>query len=217
MRVLNNNNGTLTYNRCTNCDQTELKCKVHRRLRSAVTLACALAPCARKDCPLQLADYQHCRRPHPVVQDATSCAPGANGALDGCTACKTGFFLDSSPVSVQYIDTSNGEATPATKNYKGCRSCVAAFGCEPGKACNSSEWQPGAELQCGGQANYCLARDAHCRCTGLHGNRCCLVRGVRGRGVPCAHFCRRLCHMPGIQACEKPEDKEVRHLPGGCR
>ena len=73
------------------------------------------------------------------MQDATSCAPGTNGALDGCTACKTGFYLDSSPVAVQYIDTSSGEAAPATKDYKGCRSCVAAFGCEPGKACNASE------------------------------------------------------------------------------
>lgn len=32
MRVLNNNNGALTYNRCTACDISELKCKVGLRL-----------------------------------------------------------------------------------------------------------------------------------------------------------------------------------------
>ena len=28
LRVLNNNGGALTYNRCTNCNLSELKCKV---------------------------------------------------------------------------------------------------------------------------------------------------------------------------------------------
>ncbi|PRW05767.1 S-adenosyl-L-methionine-dependent methyltransferase [Chlorella sorokiniana] len=95
MRVLNNNNGALTYNRCTACDASELKCK-----------------------------------------DAYSCAPGTNGALDGCTACKTGSFLDT--VAVKYIDASSGTPTETTQSYRGCRSCAEAFGCVAGAACDAN-------------------------------------------------------------------------------
>lgn len=42
MRVLNSNNGALTYNRCTACDVSELKCKVGRAVRAAGAM---LAPC----------------------------------------------------------------------------------------------------------------------------------------------------------------------------
>lgn len=78
----------------------------------------------------------HAARPHP--QDAYACAPGANGALDGCTACKAGWFLDTTtPVSVKYIDA----GAETAKDYRGCKSCSDAFGCIVGAACDASKWR----------------------------------------------------------------------------
>lgn len=158
MRVLNNNNGALTYNRCTACDVSELKCKVGRAVRgwAAGVMPCPLGM-AWQCTPAALGQQRRFRHrpptpahptpPHhtpPHPQDAYSCAPGTNGALDGCTACRKDAFLDT--VSVKYIDTSSDTPTEATQDYRGCRSCAAAFGCVAGASCDASEWRPGVGL-----------------------------------------------------------------------
>lgn len=147
MRVLNNNNGALTYNRCTPCDVSELKCKVGLRQRPSQwckhSTVCTGQTVLHLACDSHLHGavlLAHTGRPdnNPTrLQDALSCAPGANGALDGCTACRTGSYL--ATVSVKYIDASSGTATETTQDYRGCKSCAEAFGCVAGAACDASE------------------------------------------------------------------------------
>lgn len=137
MRVLNNKNGTLAYNRCSQCDQTELNCKVGgwAGCKEGVGRGCEYSAI----CGLGVGspDAVHCTRPTPPIapvlpQDMKSCAPGTNGALDGCTACKAGFFVDKeNAVAVKYIGT---DGNPTTKGYYGCKYVAAAGVAQPSGA-----------------------------------------------------------------------------------